>query len=108
MPTPSESQRVLMDSILNLAATDRDFRRLLLVEPRPAIREVFGVEIPETFAIRFVERDPDVQALIVLPDFRGSIAEGELSEDELEAVAGGTETGYLWDDPAPPPPTTQP
>jgi hypothetical protein len=42
--------------------------------------------------MKFVERDPDVDALIVLPDFKRT--DGELSDHELESVAGG-------DDPPP-------
>ena len=56
---------------------------------RRAIQQGFGISIPPTFTMKFVERDPGVDALIVLPDFRSS--EDELSDRELESIAGGFE-----------------
>lgn len=93
MPT-SESRSQLLTDILTRAAQDRTFRVALLDEPKSAIYGAFGMQVPAAYRIRFIERGPDVDSLIVLPDLK---AEGELTDDELEEVAGGTT-------PPPPPP----
>lgn len=84
----------LMCAILDKSATDQDFREELLEDPQTAIYDEFGIQIPASYRIQFVERDPSLDALVVLPDFQGEQAEdGELSEDDLECVAGGTDNG---------------
>lgn len=75
-----------LDEVLARASTDTAFRAELLDHPREAIRLAFGIEIPSTFRMKFIERDPNVDALIVLPDLKTS---GELSDDALEIVSGG-------------------
>ena len=95
MPAPGPADRKALDAILERATVDREFRQQLVVDWRRAIQQSFGIIVPPTFTMRFVERDPGVDALIVLPDFKN--ADGELSDRELEAVAGGV------DDPPPDP-----
>lgn len=84
--------RQLFQGIMSRSASDPDYRRQLLTDPKPAIaahyREVFGKELkPEALAfdVRFVE--PQGEFTYVLPDRVG--AEAELSETELATVAGG-------------------
>lgn len=94
MPPAPESQSKLLQDILQRAATDEEFRRRLLLEPVAAIRDAFGVQVPPGYRIRFIERDPDVDALIVLPDLQGG---DELSDDDLDIVAGGGGGGRsMW------------
>jgi hypothetical protein len=97
------TQMRLLNAIMDRAARDLPFRRQLMTTPAPAIRDAFGVQIPADFRIKFVERGPDVDSLVVLPDYRSG-GEEELSEEELEAVAGGTDTTVAWSQPTPPPP----
>ncbi|HWO24187.1 MAG TPA: hypothetical protein VNO30_35835 [Kofleriaceae bacterium] len=93
--TMSTAQQEALEQVLTRAAVDLDFRKALLVDPRKAILDGFGVRIPATFRLKFVERAKDVDALIVLPDFQRQ--DGELEDDDLDMVAGGNET-----DPPPP------
>lgn len=86
MPVPTREQEALK-AILERASVDAGFRARLLTDPRAAIQQAFGVIIPASFRVKFVERAPDVDALIVLPDFQD--ADGELSNGDLQAVAGG-------------------
>jgi hypothetical protein len=97
-------ERVL-DDVVARATTDRAFRQRLLADPHRAIRDAFGVSVPADFRIRFIERDPDVDALIVLPDLSGSPErakaaaddeDGALSDEELDAVAGGQGGHMTW------------
>ncbi|MEM7582106.1 MAG: NHLP leader peptide family RiPP precursor [Acidobacteriota bacterium] len=77
-----------MGEILERAAHDQIFRGQLLEDPKEVIYEEFGVAIPDAFRIRFIERDPELNALVVLPDFEGN-GNGELCEDDLDNVCGG-------------------
>lgn len=73
-----------ISEVLNRSTTDLEFRKQLLSDPRAALSAHFGREIPATTDIRFI--DPKGVPTVVLPDVAGS---GELSEGELETVAGG-------------------
>jgi hypothetical protein len=90
----SDKERRALQSILDRASTDLAFRGRLLTDPRDAIFETFGVMIPNNFRIKFIERDPGVDALVVLPDV--AARSGELSDDDLEAVSGGVEESAEW------------
>jgi hypothetical protein len=82
----------VLETILHRSTTDRDFRNRLLADPNPAIEEVIGVSLsamPNNVRVKFIEKDKDVDSLIVLPDLVD--VEGSLSDAELEAVAGGGE-----------------
>ena len=46
--------------VVTRAAVDSTFRRLLLSDPRSAVFDELGVDLPTTVRVRFVERDPDV------------------------------------------------
>lgn len=92
--TMSTAQQEALEQILTRATVDLDFRKALLADPRKAILDGFGVRIPATFRLKFIERSKDVDALIVLPDLQRQ--DGEIDDDDLEMVAGGT------DDPPPP------
>ena len=72
-------------ALLSRSATDLDFRQRLLADPAAAVAEFTGREVPDTFNVSFIENRAD--ATVVLPDYVDP--ETELSEDELEAVAGG-------------------
>jgi hypothetical protein len=87
---PRPADRQALDAILERAAVDREFRQQLVGgDWRRSIQQSFGIAVPGKFVMRFVERDPGVDALIVLPDFKN--ADGELADHELEAVAGGAD-----------------
>ncbi|MEO8561611.1 MAG: hypothetical protein ABI601_06025 [bacterium] len=87
MPASGPADRKSLDAILERAAADPAFRQELLGDWRGAIQRSFNIIIPTSFTMRFIERAPGVDALIVLPDLQA--ADGELSAHELENVAGG-------------------
>lgn len=92
MPDPGDD-RLLRDATLR-AATDQVFRKRLLTQPELAIYDAFGVRLPASHRLRFIEKPADVDTLIVLPDLENG--EVELDDDLLDAAAGGE------DDPPPP------
>jgi hypothetical protein len=78
-------------AVLTRASVDREFRRQLLEDPRTAIERAFGIAIPADFRIKFIEREPGLDAVVVLPDFKESAGDaGELNDDQLDVVTGGT------------------
>ncbi|WP_353265412.1 hypothetical protein [Gemmatimonas sp.] len=79
-----------LQQVLARSATDRAFRTQLLQSPHEALASFSGQpvdSISPDFNIAFVENTAD--ATIVLPDYVDPDA--ELSESELETVAGGTD-----------------
>ena len=92
MNTSHWSKRELGDAVIERARHDASFRKALLKRPRHTIYQHFGVQIPDRFKIRFVERDPELDALIVLPPWdHGSAEQDELGDDDLDMVAGGVQ-----------------
>lgn len=65
------------------AAKDPEFRRRLIADPHSAISQELGIEIPATQKIKVIEEGANESYLVLPPAFQ------DLSDDELEAVAGG-------------------
>ena len=89
-PTTFSDEDALLNTVLQRSATDKEFRARLLAQPDSAIEEIIGVplaSLPKPVRVKFVEKDPGLDALVVLPNFLDP--EGVLSDAELEAVAGG-------------------
>ena len=68
--------------ILRKAEEDGEFRARLIADPKAAISAETGTTIPDGFDI-VVHEDSATTAHLVLPP------SGELSEAEMESVAGG-------------------
>ena len=73
---------------------DDAFRRRLLADPRAAVEEELGTRLPEGVRVVAVEETADT-IYLVLPIASPLVEGGELSERELESVAGGG----TWVDP---------
>jgi hypothetical protein len=102
MPNVSDARdktrRELLAAVLERSASDAEFRAGLLSDPKRAIADAFGVQIPDSFRLRFIEKGPDLDSLVVLPNVRD--ANAELDVSALDAVSGGQdpESGELTDD----------
>lgn len=81
-----------LDRILERAAKDAEFKQRVLGNPRAVIEEFAGEKLPAAVQVRVHEQDSS-RLRLVLPPFQD--AEGELSDLELESVAGGTAGGFL-------------
>lgn len=68
--------------IMTRATEDGEFRAKLLADPKPVISTELGITIPEDFTIQ-VHEDSAGTAHVVLP------LSDQLSEEDLEQVAGG-------------------
>ena len=74
------------------ALQESAFRLRLLSAPRSAIRQETGVELPSWLSITILEETPN-QYYLVLPYDDGDGTGAELSDAELESVAGGKAPG---------------
>ena len=79
----------MKDRILSKAAEDARFRAQLIADPRLAIWIETGASIPEGFEL-VVHEDSATTAHLVLPP------SGELTEDDLKAVAGDPSAIGNW------------
>ena len=87
--TKEELEKVLLD-LKKKAMQDAAFRQMALSDAPAAIKEIAGKDLPEGMKLKFVENDGGYMT-IVLPD----LAAGEMSEEDLDKVAGGTLTALL-------------
>lgn len=74
-------------------ATDA-LREAIKADPKDVLRRE-GVDIPDEMQVKVVESTPDTLYIALPPK-----AEGELSNAELEGVAGGTDDFLPWSGPA--------
>ena len=74
-----------MEKVKELSLKDSAFRQLCLENPNAAIKKAAGKEVPIGVGIKFIE-NAGAHMTVVLPD---APASGELSEGELDSVAGG-------------------
>ena len=80
----AEVERRLVERSLQ----DDAFRQRLLEDPRATMEQELGVRLPEEVQVRAVEETAQT-AYLVLPGASPAGEEGELSDRELEAAAGG-------------------
>ena len=72
----------MRDHILGKAAEDAEFRARLVADPKAALNEEFGVDMPDNFAIS-VHEDSSTHVNLVLPQT------DQLDPAALEEVSGG-------------------
>lgn len=82
-PEVMEQGRQQFEAMIARSTTDREFRSRLVNDPRAAVKEFTGADMPEGMDIVFIENK--ATATVVLPD----MVSDELSETELETAAGG-------------------
>lgn len=83
----AEIERRLIERSLE----DESLRQRLLADPRAALEEELGTRLPEEVQVRAVEETADT-IYLVLPSASAAGEGGELSDEELETVAGGWDT----------------
>ena len=91
--TPWSPQKLneTMAEIQKRSVTDSDFRALALKDASAAVEAVTGEPLPAGAKLRFVNQLEEMT--VVLPP----AADGELTEAQLEQVAGGTFfIGYVF------------
>lgn len=72
--------------IIALAAKDSAFRKRLIADPQATLEKEFGLKLPPGVKLQVHEEGESVRHL-VLP--KAPSKQAELSDDQLEAAAGG-------------------
>ncbi|QMV42000.1 NHLP leader peptide family RiPP precursor [Cohnella cholangitidis] len=62
--------------IIKKAWADPAFKKSLLSDPKKAVKEAFGVEVPAEIEVKVVEESPSL-AYLVLPPNPEDVADGE-------------------------------
>src|SRR4051794_34027763 len=84
------SGRAQMERMLvQRSIEDEDFRRRLLEEPKAAVEEELGARLPKEVQVQAVEETADTIYLVLPSASPLGGGGGELSDQQLEAVAGG-------------------
>ncbi len=87
IPTRAE----VNDILLSRLAGEPGFREKLLANPRSAISDAIGVQLPEAVHVE-VHEESLTHVHLVIPAVQ---AKGEIADGDLELVAGG---GTCWQD----------
>jgi hypothetical protein len=85
----AEVERRLVERSLQ----DEEFRQRLLADPKAAVEEELGIQLPAEVQVRVVEETADT-IYLALPSASPAGEGRELSDRELEEVAGGGDTSY--------------
>jgi hypothetical protein len=87
----AEVERTLVQRTME----DEDFRQMLLDDPKGAVEQELGSRLPEGVEVRAVEESAQI-IYLVLPSASPLGQGGELSDQELDEVAGGNESDNPW------------
>lgn len=88
MPIPTRAD---VDALIaERLAADPDFRQALLSDPRAALSELVGVDLPDAVAVE-VHEESLTSVHLVIP---APTDHHQISEDDLELVAGGVCWGH--------------
>lgn len=85
--TNSNPRDQLEQQVIERAGRDSQFRRELLSDPRGTVEREYGVSIPQDIQITVVEEASGSFYLVLPPE--PAVVDEQLSDSELEAVAGG-------------------
>lgn len=94
MDEAARSRGTVEQALIRKSLEDESFRQRLLAEPKSTIEQELGERLPAELEVRVLEETPDTLYLVV----PSNGAPGELSDNELDAVAGGEEYGghVIW------------
>ncbi|WP_456426420.1 NHLP leader peptide family RiPP precursor [Rhodocaloribacter sp.] len=89
-----DQRQKLNRQVTQKAMEDANFRQRLLEDPKGTLETEYGISIPNEADIKVFQETPQSHYFVLPPR---PIQDGdELTEDELEAVAGGWYVNLLW------------
>lgn len=59
------ADKSLQDQIIQKAWEDAEFKKKLLADPKAAVRDYFGTEIPDSFEVEVLEETPSKKYFIL-------------------------------------------
>jgi hypothetical protein len=78
----------LQKKVIQKSTNDNKFREEFLTDPKKTVEKTFGFKLPDGMKVKAEEENSDTITFIIPKN------SGELSEGELENVAGGC--GFHW------------
>ncbi len=90
-PSPSSVRRDLETALIEKCWKDSQFQKAIVSDPRSVIEKHTGQKLPQNLKIVIHEEDTNTLHFSI-PPAPANVA--ELSDDDLEKVAGGTEVGF--------------
>jgi len=75
--------------LIHKAWEDEKFKQELLINPKAVFERESGQEIPKHLEIQVIQETANNVYLVLPKNPVSSVAEGELNEEALEAIAGG-------------------
>jgi hypothetical protein len=81
------ARRTVEARLIEKSSKDQAFRQALLADPKATLGRELGIDLPAGITVTVVEETPSTYHL-VLPAAQAHVT-GELSDEELEAAAGG-------------------
>ena len=97
-PAGGEGRAEWERTIVQRSIEDEDFRQRLLDDPKGTLEQELGSGLPDGVEVRVVEESTDTIYLVLPSASALGDQGGELSDQELEAVAGGVGGKYTDDD----------
>jgi hypothetical protein len=88
MENQQQQRQQLEQQLIEKAMKDETFRKQLIENPIETIESEIGMKLPSGMNIKVLEEKPE-EVYLVLPMLHPSDQEGELTESELNKVAGG-------------------
>lgn len=82
------------EQVLDRALADPGFRKELIESPHASLSSLYGVAIPENADVQVFEETADSHYVVIPPDV--SRMSEELTDEQLEAVAGGWFVQLIW------------
>lgn len=82
------------EQVLNRAMGDAEFRKELIERPHASLSSLYGVTIPESADVQVFEESRNSHFVVIPPDMT-QMSE-ELTDEQLEAVAGGWFIQLIW------------
>ena len=89
---PVATRRDVELQLIKRAWSDPAFAQQLTENPRQAVEQALGVELPESITIQVMQETPTTLYLVIPPQ-PDTLPAGELTDADLAAVAGG---GSAW------------
>ncbi len=89
--TQEQPQMDMESMLINKALEDEVFKRQLMSNPKATIEKEMGEKLPEGLEIEVLEQQPEKLYLVLPLNIKlEESSSDDLSDEELEAVAGGS------------------